>query len=216
MACGPGTLAPVTHTDPATMRGSHRYRMPLVDAVPSTAPLTDHGPMYPLTRVGLFAKSASVAGFTVAGANATSARFRSTSRSPGTPTTTILRVPFGAVSASTTFLRVSDACHGRSSRGCEALSYSTRVLIVEVFGVSTVCAAGSPTVGRAAGAWVKYASTFAAYPPSVRTKLSSPMGVGYRNSSLLEPPMAPASAWTMTYSSPSRVKMRSYATRCFW
>lgn len=49
-----------------------------------------------------------------------------------------------------------------------------------------------------AGAAVVNASTLAAYPPSVRTEVSSPIAVGCRNSSLFDPPIAPASALTIT------------------
>jgi hypothetical protein len=58
------------------------------------------------------------------------------------------------------------------------------------------------------GAGVVTASTFAAYPPSETTKVSSPTGVGWRNSSEREPPIAPASAWQITVGSPSRSKVR--------
>ena len=51
---------------------------------------------------------------------------------------------------------------------------------------------------RAGGASVWKASTFAAYPPAERTNVSSPMAVGCRNSSLRLPPIAPASALTIT------------------
>ena len=51
------------------------------------------------------------------------------------------------------------------------------------------------------------ASTLAAYPPGERTKVSSPTVVGCRNSSLLDPPIAPDIAETITYSRPSRSKI---------
>ncbi len=78
-----------------------------------------------------------------------------------------------------------------------------------VFGESKITASGCPSIGSDSGATVVKASTLAAYPPAERTKVSSPMGVGCRNSSDFEPPIAPASAATMTYSRPRRVKMRS-------
>ena len=52
------------------------------------------------------------------------------------------------------------------------------------------------------------ASTFAAKPHSgQRTNVSSPTGVGARNSSLAEPPIAPDIAETITYVKPSRSKV---------
>ena len=81
--------------------------------------------------------------------------------------------------------------------------------IVGVAGESNTTGAGNPSMLRASGTTERKASTFAAYPPSVRTKLSSPIGVGCKNSSLRDPPIAPASACTITYSSPSLSKMRS-------
>ena len=51
------------------------------------------------------------------------------------------------------------------------------------------------------------ASTFAAYPPGPRTKVSSPVSDSARNSSLAEPPIAPDIADTITYRSPSRSKI---------
>ena len=52
------------------------------------------------------------------------------------------------------------------------------------------------------------ASTFAANPHSGQlTKVSSPTGVGARNSSLAEPPIAPDVAETITYVKPSRSKV---------
>ena len=51
------------------------------------------------------------------GASAASRRVMSASRSPGRPTTTRLRSPVGARTASTTFLSVSAAVHARSARG---------------------------------------------------------------------------------------------------
>ena len=60
-------------------------------------------------------KSASVAASTAAGANATSTRLSSTSRSPGMPTTTTSRVPSRCVSARTTFFSVCAAVHSPSA-----------------------------------------------------------------------------------------------------
>ena len=42
------------------------------------------------------------------------------------------------------------------------------------------------------------ASALAAYPPSERTNVSSPISQGKRNSSLREPPIAPETAEQMT------------------
>ena len=53
------------------------------------------------------------------------------------------------------------------------------------------------------------ASTFAAYPPADRTKVSSPTAEGCMNSSEREPPMAPEVAETATTGSPSRSKIRT-------
>ncbi len=80
--------------------------------------------------------------------------------------------------------------------------------MVGVSGVSSTCAAGASSNGTGSGTGVVTASTLAAYPPGERTKVSSPIGVGMRNSSLREPPIAPDIAATITYSSPSRVNTR--------
>ena len=100
-------------------------------------------------------------------------------------------------------MRVSAAVHWRPSpRGCFALSEATSVSIVGVSGVSSTCAAGVAATTSAATAFAvgtTTASTFAAYvPASLRTKVSSPIGLTARNSSLAEPPMAPDTAATMT------------------
>ena len=81
--------------------------------------------------------------------------------------------------------------------------------MVGVSGESNTSAAGASSMGRGAGARVRNASTFAAYPPAERTNVSSPMGVGCRNSSLRDPPIAPACAETIAYSRPRRAKIRS-------
>ncbi len=108
-----------------------------------------------------------------------------------------------------TFFSVSAASHGRSSRGCRALETSTSDSMVGVSGVSRTTAAGASSQLTGSGATVVTASTLAAYPPAERTKVSSPCGLGWRNSSLAEPPMAPETAETMTYSRPRRSKMRT-------
>ena len=90
-------------------------------------------------------------------------RFRSTSRSPGNPTTSGLVVPPSAATSSTTFFNVSAAVHARpSARGCCSLARSTSVWIVGVPGVSSTCAAGWPSIAIAAGLGVTTASTLAA------------------------------------------------------
>jgi hypothetical protein len=70
--------------------------------------------------------------------------------------------------------------------------------MVGVSGESNTTGSGRPSTGSGSGASVVNASTLAAYPPAERTNVSSPIGVGCRNSSLFEPPIAPASASTMT------------------
>ena len=81
--------------------------------------------------------------------------------------------------------------------------------MVGVFGESLTAAAGV-SAEAISSAWEnRIASTFAAKPPADRTKVSSPIGDGQRNSSDFEPPMAPASAFTITYSRPRRLKIRS-------
>ena len=70
--------------------------------------------------------------------------------------------------------------------------------MVGVFGEGCTTAAGKPSIEVGSGATVLTASTFAAYPPAERTKVSSPIGLGDKNSSDALPPMAPASALTIT------------------
>ncbi|GMA93624.1 hypothetical protein GCM10025881_04480 [Pseudolysinimonas kribbensis] len=41
----PSEFAPVIQPEPSETRGSSRYRMPVADSVPSTAPSRDQGPM---------------------------------------------------------------------------------------------------------------------------------------------------------------------------
>ena len=82
---------------------------------------------------------------TSAGSTWAPSRFSSTSRSPGTPMASGSRVPSGCTSMTTTFLSVSPAVHGRSSRGKRSLRCATRVSIVGVSGVSSACAAGTPS-----------------------------------------------------------------------
>ena len=73
-------------------------------------------------------------------------------------------VPSGAVTVTRTFLRVSPAAHGRSSRGKRALRWSTSVAMVGVSGVSSTCAAGVCVQSWVGGTGTITASTFAAYP----------------------------------------------------
>ena len=84
---------------------------------------------------------------------------------------------------------------------------STRVSMVGVSGVFSTCAAPAAT-GCSTATGTEMASTFAAKPHSgQRTNVSSPTGVGARNSSLAEPPIAPDVAETITYVKPSRSKV---------
>ena len=93
-----------------------------------------------------------------------SSRFMSTSRSPGSPMTSGCDVPSGIRTFTTTFFRVSPACHARSPRASSGreLDTSTRVSMVGVSGVSSTCAAGSPSTEIGSGATLATASTFAA------------------------------------------------------
>ena len=69
--------------------------------------------------------------------------------------------------------------------------------MVGVLGVSNTSSAGKSLLAGAS-ITVFIASTFAAYPHfSQRTYVSSPVGHGARNSSDLDPPIAPAIALTM-------------------
>lgn len=101
-----------------------------------------------------------------------------------------------------------------SARGTTAFACATSVSIVGVSGESNTTGAPIPLASIGSPGVETYRSTFAAYPDGATTNVSSPTSVGCRNSSLFEPPIAPASAATMTYSRPSRRKMRSYASRC--
>ena len=88
----------------------------------------------------------------------------STSRSPGRPMTSGYDVPSGIATLTTTFFSVSPASHGRSPRASSgrALARSTSVSIVGVSGVSSTCAAGSPSRATSAGGTLATASTLAA------------------------------------------------------
>ncbi len=67
----------------------------------------------------------------------------------GTPMARTSLVPSGWVTSTMTFLRVSPAAQGRSSRGKRALSRSTSDAMVGVSGVSSTCAAaGTPEASR--------------------------------------------------------------------
>ena len=61
------------------------------------------------------------------------------------------RVPSGCLSTTRTFLRVSAAAQGRSSRGNAALRWSTSVSMVGVSGVSSACAAGASSYAHRGG-----------------------------------------------------------------
>ena len=70
--------------------------------------------------------------------------------------------------------------------------------MVGVFGDSWISAAGVFEASISSATSNRIASTFAAKPPEERTKVSSPIGAGHKNSSDFEPPIAPASALTIT------------------
>jgi hypothetical protein len=106
------------------------------------------------------------------------------------------RVPSGCTRVTTTFFSVAAAVYPAS--GNSSLATATSVSMVGVAGVSSTCASGSPSNGIDSGTTVRTASTLAAYPPAERTKVSSPIAVGCRNSSLFDPPIAPDIAETIT------------------
>ena len=81
--------------------------------------------------------------------------------------------------------------------------------MVGVFGEAKTIAAGVEDESTSGEGAKLTASTFAAKPPADLTKVSSPIGEGFKNSSDFEPPIAPASAFTITYSTPRRWKIRS-------
>ena len=96
------------------------------------------------------------------------------------------------------------------------LSNSTNESIVGVLGESKASSAGTLD-GSCASTLVIIASTFAAKPHfGHKTYVSSPVVHGAKNSSDLEPPMAPETAFTMLYFIPKRSKVFTYASRCFW
>ena len=95
------------------------------------------------------------------------------------------------------------------------LSSSTSVSIVGVFGESKASIAGT-LEESSSSTLVTIASTFAANPHlGHNTYVSSPVGQGARNSSDLDPPMAPDTALTMLYFIPRRSKVFTYASRWF-
>ena len=88
-----------------------------------------------------------------------------------------------------------------------ALSSSTKESIVGVFGESKSSSAGVFEESSAA-IFVTIASTFAANPHlGHKTYVSSPVEQGAKNSSDLDPPMAPETAFTMLYFIPRRSKV---------
>ena len=96
-----------------------------------------------------------------------------------------------------------------------AFMRSTSESIVGVFGVFKTSSAGVAEASPA-GTFVTIASTFAAKPHlGQRTYVSSPVGHGAKNSSDLDPPIAPETALTMLYFIPRRLKQLTYASRCF-
>ena len=118
-----------------------------------------------------------------------------------------------------TFLSVSLAIHGvvlpiALSISVRAFNKSTRVAIVGVFGVSTICEGAALEKSIAAGVGTVTASVLAAYPQVMqRTNVSSPTSRGAKNSSLFDPPMAPDIAETMTKGRCRRSKVLMYAAR---
>ena len=93
-----------------------------------------------------------------------SRRLRSTSRSPGTPTTNGRRSPPSTTAVTTTHLSVSAAVHGSPSRGASWLATSTSAAMVVETGVSLTSAAGRTAMAASssgAGATVVTASTLA-------------------------------------------------------
>jgi hypothetical protein len=97
----------------------------------------------------------------VAGASTASSRFRSMSRSPGTPITSNSSSRPGWCTVTTTFLRVSAAVQSVRPANARSLARSTRDAMVGVSGVSctvSVACRTSATVGTA----VTTASVFAA------------------------------------------------------
>ena len=164
--------------------------------------------MYPLTRPGCAAKSASVNGSTSAGATPASSRFRSTSRSPGTPTRAARACRPGATSTSDTFFSVSAAVQGRSGAG-EVLvgEVDERVDRRGVGGVLDVRGRGASNGTRSG-----HGSRDGLDVGGVVAGRAADEGVlavrgGARNSSLADPPIAPDIAETMTYSRPRRSKV---------
>ncbi len=112
-------------------------------------------------------------------------------------TSTFQPVDSGARVLTTRFFKVSPAEKRRESNCGTVRSHSTSAAIVGVPGVSTSCAAGwDPAV--ACGRAISAASMLAAYSHDEHsTKVSSPAGVGARNSSEAEPPMDPDTAETI-------------------
>ena len=95
-----------------------------------------------------------------------------------------------------------------------ALSSSTKESIVGVFGESKSSSAGV-LEESSASTFVTIASTFAANPHlGHKTYVSSPVEQGAKNSSDLDPPMAPETAFTMLYFIPRRSNVFTYASRC--
>ena len=117
------------------------------------------------------------------------------------------RLPSGWTAATTTFFRVSAAVHSPSGFGAASFTASTSVAIVEAPGVTISIGWPKEDESTSTGGTVVTASVLAAYPPAERTKASSPISQGKRNSSLRDPPIAPETAEHMTKGRPSRAKI---------
>ena len=89
------------------------------------------------------------------------------------------------------------------------LAVATSASMVLESGVSWLAMAGVAEQSTAGTSGVVSASTFQALPDGASAKVSSPIGIGARNSSDAEPPIGPDIANTGTYLRSRRRKMRS-------
>ena len=80
-------------------------------------------------------------------------------------------------------------------------------------GVSHLIMAGVAEQSTSGTSGVVSASTFHALPDGASANVSSPIGIGARNSSEAEPPIGPDMANTGMYFRSRRVNTRSYAPR---
>ena len=158
MTCRPGSLAPVTQAEPGTTRGSSRYRIPVGPVGAEHA-----GPDVALDQRRVALKSSSANGLDLGRGDLRlqplEVDLAVTGQADGQR---LAACRPGAAACTSTFFSVSPAAHGRSARGNRSLLWSTSVSMVGVSGVSSTCAAGSPSIGRASGTGVMTASTFAA------------------------------------------------------